>query len=147
MRLYSFFNISTFIYIKGADDSHLNWMAITSLSAIYIHSCGVVTISLPLILSFPCLLQVYLSGAPTYVVNFIVLLLFALLMLDEILSGNGLLHSVSWCPDQPNCLFCSKASYIFIYGNWLHPLDSDLYWLLPEKNQEAIQHPGKYFLG
>jgi hypothetical protein len=59
-------------------------------------------------------------------------------MLDEISFRYGLLHSVSCCPDQPNILFCNKASYIFIYGNWLHPLDTDLYWLLPEKNQEAV---------
>jgi hypothetical protein len=65
----------------------------------------------------------------------------------QFLSGNGLLHSVSGYSGQPNCLFSNKASYIFIYGTWLCPLDCDLYWLLPEKNQEAIQHPGKYFLG
>jgi len=78
-----FFNISPCIYIKGADDSRLDWVALTSLSAIYIHSCGVVTILLPPILSYPCLLQVYLSLAPSYAVNFNVLLLFTLLMLDE----------------------------------------------------------------
>ena len=65
----------------------------------------------------------------------------------EFLSGNGLLHFVSGCSGQPNCLFSNKASYIFIYGTRLCPLHSDLYWLLPEKNQEAIQHSGKYFLG
>jgi hypothetical protein len=71
-------------------------MALTSLSAIYIHSCGVVTILLPLILSFLCLSQVYLIVAPSHVVNFNVLLLFTLLMLDEISFRYGLLHSVSY---------------------------------------------------
>jgi hypothetical protein len=63
------------------------------------------------------------------------------------LSGNVLLHSVRGCSGQPNCLLSNEASHIFIYGTCLCPLGSDLYWLLPEKNQEAIQHPGKYFLG
>lgn len=58
-------------------------------------------------------------------------------------SGNGLLHSISGCFDKPNCLFGNKASYISIHGTWLCPLDSNLYWLLPKKNQETIQHPGK----
>jgi hypothetical protein len=70
-------------------------------------------------------------------------LLCTLLMLDKILSGNGLLHSISGCFDKPNCLFGNKASYISIHGAWLCPLDSNLYWLLPKKNQETIQHPGK----
>jgi hypothetical protein len=47
------FNMSPFIYIKGADDSRIKCMSLTTLSATY-HSRGVVTILFPLILSFLC---------------------------------------------------------------------------------------------
>jgi hypothetical protein len=57
-------NISPFIYIKGADDSHIKWMSLTTLFATYIYSRGVVTILFPLILSFLCLLHDYFSVPP-----------------------------------------------------------------------------------
>jgi hypothetical protein len=87
------------------------------------HSCSVLQ---HFIFSIPPLSQVFLNVATSYAFNFVTFLLCTLLMIDEILSGNGLLHSISGNFDQPYCLFGNKASYISIHGAWFCPLDSNL---------------------